>query len=572
MVIGCSRMWLNGISAVHYSHSPLSDSIPLQSALTASVCRGPLPFFKFKNRHESVDWRRISAIDVDRVANELDFITLQENIMNITFCNMDCEKCPYCQNPLDPTLLKMFRLAQLTIEYLLHSQEYLASNLQMCEEKLQVSEFGKEQIKKELCKLTDEMKSQKEECKRRKRIISTQQMMIQSGANNYYKCQYCDKTFMNCFFMQSHIQRRHPDHIDVEKPKKNQSDKIQDEIDQLKSQLQHTQSQLEVEKQICFKKHSQELENRIMKEEETTKSFERWKEEEKKKLNSEMEKMKEMFVEEFKEMTEKNAALETELLQIKSTSFQLKSSLGALKNEHEHDIQEESLRNQQEVKDLKTVLEKQEQKWTSEINSLFERHDHEKHQLQLEIESLMSSITKNQKASSCYYKKKIKELGRRLHDQHQLITHQKEELKACSIKSPKKILEPPLVTATPPRRKSLFKDMKHLPEVSTCNEDLRKVLKKNPIIVNELHKIVEQNQLLCFLHCNSGLKFMVVADVNNGGPPMRSCHIGPFKWLGRITHPDNVEGVDCPSPAMASTAFAQALMPFVKGFEPFHLI
>ncbi|XP_078402039.1 uncharacterized protein LOC144682980 [Cetorhinus maximus] len=35
--------------------------------------------------------------------------------------------------------------------------------------------------------------------------------------------------------------------------------------------------------------------------------------------------------------------------------------------------------------------------------------------------------------------------------------------------------------------------MKHLPEVSTCNEDLRKVLKKNPTIVKELHKIVEQS-------------------------------------------------------------------------------
>uniref|UniRef100_UPI00398F2273 cilium assembly protein DZIP1-like n=1 Tax=Pristiophorus japonicus TaxID=55135 RepID=UPI00398F2273 len=481
-------MWLNGTSAVHFSHNPLSDNTPLQSALTADVCRGQVPRFKFKTRHENVDWRRISAIDVDRVANELDFVTLQENIMNITFCNMDAEKCPYCQNPLDPALLKMFRLAQLTIEYLLHSQEYLASNLQIYEEKLQVSECGKEQIKKELCKLADEMKCQKEECKRRKQIISTQQMMMQSGANNYYKCQYCDKTFLNCLFMQSHIQRRHPNHIDVEK-QKNQSDKIQDEIDQLKKQLQHTQSQLEVEKPMYYEKHSQELENRTRKEEETTKNFERWKEEEKKKLNSEMEKMKEMFVEEFKEMTEKNAALETELLQIKSTSLQLKSSLGTLKNEHEHDIQEESRRYQQEVNDLKNFLEKQEQKWTSEINSLFERHDHEKHQLQLEIESLMSSITKNQKASSSYYKKKIKELGQRRHDQHHLITHPKEELKACPVKSPK-IVESPIVTATFPRRKP---DLKHLPEISTCNEDIRKVLNKNPTLVKELHKIVEQS-------------------------------------------------------------------------------
>ncbi|XP_072332348.1 cilium assembly protein DZIP1 isoform X3 [Scyliorhinus torazame] len=475
-------MWLTGISAVPLPLNSLSDTTS-PSSLTAGVRGGQLPLFKFKKRHETINWRRIGAIDVDRVANELDFATLQENIMSITFCNLDPEKCPYCQNPLDPTLLKFFKLAQLTIEYLLHSQEYLTSNLQMYEEKLQTSEFGNEELKKELSQLADVMKSQKEECKRRKQIISTQQLMIQSGTNNYHKCQYCEKTFMNSFFMQSHIQRRHPNHItnhviDVEK-KNYQSDKIQDEIDQLKKQLQNTQSQLEAEKLLYFKTHSQELESRIMKEEETTKSFENWKEEEKKKLNYEMEKMKGMFIEEFKEMTQKNAALEAELLQIKSTSLQLKSSLGVLKDEREHDIQEESRRYQQEVMDLKNILDKQEQKWTSEISSVFERHDNEKHKIQLDIESLMSSITKNQKESSSYYKKKIKELGRKLYNQHQLITEQTEEVKECPIKPPKKILE------------SSY--MKHLPKVSTCNEDLRKVLNKNPTIVKELHKIVEQS-------------------------------------------------------------------------------
>ncbi|XP_072332352.1 cilium assembly protein DZIP1 isoform X6 [Scyliorhinus torazame] len=442
-------MWLTGISAVPLPLNSLSDTTS-PSSLTAGVRGGQLPLFKFKKRHETINWRRIGAIDVDRVANELDFATLQENIMSITFCNLDPEKCPYCQNPLDPTLLKFFKLAQLTIEYLLHSQEYLTSNLQMYEEKLQTSEFGNEELKKELSQLADVMKSQKEECKRRKQIISTQQLMIQSGTNNYHKCQYCEKTFMNSFFMQSHIQRRHPNHItnhviDVEK-KNYQSDKIQDEIDQLKKQLQNTQSQLEAEKLLYFKTHSQELESRIMKEEETTKSFENWKEEEKKKLNYEMEKMKGMFIEEFKEMTQKNAALEAELLQIKSTSLQLKSSLGVLKDEREHDIQEESRRYQQEVMDLKNILDKQEQKWTSEISSVFERHDNEKH--------------------------KVKE---------------------CPIKPPKKILESSLVAATPLRQKSLCLDMKHLPKVSTCNEDLRKVLNKNPTIVKELHKIVEQS-------------------------------------------------------------------------------
>ncbi|XP_059826325.1 cilium assembly protein DZIP1-like isoform X4 [Hypanus sabinus] len=396
-------MWLNGKSAVQFSHNLGSNRTPFSSALTADAYNGHLPLFKFKNRCEILDWRRISAIDVERVANELDFIILQENIMNITFCNMDAEKCPYCQNSLDPALLKAFKLAQFTIEYLIHSQDYLTHNLQMCEEKLQESEFKKDQIKQEFCKLADEVKSQKKESKHKKQLISTQQMMLHSGANNYYKCQYCDKTFINYFFMRSHILRRHPDQIDVDQQKKKQSDKMQAEIDQLKKQLQDTQSQLEIAKL------SQEHETRMMKEEKIQ-SLERWKEEEKVKLNKEMEKMKEMFVEVFKEITEKNAALET---------------------------------------------------------------------FQSEIESLMSSITKNQKASTCYYKKKIRKLGQSLQDQHQLKAHTEEQLEACPVKTPKKIIE--------------SQSIKHLREVSICNEDLRKVLQKNPTISEELHKIVEQS-------------------------------------------------------------------------------
>ncbi|XP_059826330.1 cilium assembly protein DZIP1-like isoform X9 [Hypanus sabinus] len=265
------------------------------------------------------------------------------------------------------------------------------------------------------------------------------------------ECQYCDKTFINYFFMRSHILRRHPDQIDVDQQKKKQSDKMQAEIDQLKKQLQDTQSQLEIAKL------SQEHETRMMKEEKIQ-SLERWKEEEKVKLNKEMEKMKEMFVEVFKEITEKNAALETDVQQIKSTSLQIKSHLGTLINELENDTKMESQRNQQEVKDLKLFLE---------------------NQFQSEIESLMSSITKNQKASTCYYKKKIRKLGQSLQDQHQLKAHTEEQLEACPVKTPKKIIE--------------SQSIKHLREVSICNEDLRKVLQKNPTISEELHKIVEQS-------------------------------------------------------------------------------
>ena len=37
------------------------------------------------------DFFNTAAVDVNRIARELDFKSLQENIMNITFCNIEAE-------------------------------------------------------------------------------------------------------------------------------------------------------------------------------------------------------------------------------------------------------------------------------------------------------------------------------------------------------------------------------------------------------------------------------------------------------------------------------------------------
>lgn len=47
--------------------------------------------FSFRKRVERVDWRKISMVDIDNISRTLDFTTLQENIMNITFCNLEAE-------------------------------------------------------------------------------------------------------------------------------------------------------------------------------------------------------------------------------------------------------------------------------------------------------------------------------------------------------------------------------------------------------------------------------------------------------------------------------------------------
>nr|XP_012643206.1 zinc finger protein DZIP1L isoform X5 [Microcebus murinus] len=167
---------------------------PMQSpAATAEGLSSPIfgayafPIFKFQPRRESMDWRRISTLDVDRVIRELDVATLQENITGVTFCNLDREVCSRCGQPVDPALLKVLRLAQLIIEYLLHCQDCLSASIAQLEARLQASLGQQQRGQQELGRQADELKGVREESRRRRKMISTlQQLLMQTGSHSYH--------------------------------------------------------------------------------------------------------------------------------------------------------------------------------------------------------------------------------------------------------------------------------------------------------------------------------------------------------------------------------------------------
>nr|XP_042141334.1 zinc finger protein DZIP1 [Peromyscus maniculatus bairdii] len=413
---------------------------------------GPLPFFQFRPRLESVDWRRLSAIDVDKVAGAVDVLTLQENIMNITFCKLEDEKCPHCQSGVDPVLLKLIRLAQLTIEYLMHSQEFLTSQLSLVEERLRLSLIDYEQSKQLLNKQASEIKLLKDECKRRKKMLSTQQLMIEAKAS-YYQCHFCDKAFMNQAFLQSHIQRRHTSEPHLEYNTKAQTDRLQKEIDMLKEQLQLTRSQLESAQHAHAVRFSKEYEMQKMKEDDFLKLFDRWKEEEKEKLLDEMEKVKEMFMKEFKDLTSKNSALEYVSIYLRSSHgiialrysvnqgvlrilFRGASewSLGFIGTQRKASsgVEQVSAALLLQTDHLSSLL--QANKWSDRFQVLNEEHSREKGQLLSNIEKLRTSMMDDLSADNIFYKRRIEELGQKVQEQNELILSQRQQIREFTSK------------------------------------------------------------------------------------------------------------------------------------------
>ncbi|KAJ3042453.1 Zinc finger protein dzip1 [Rhizophlyctis rosea] len=169
----------------HTSPTPYDGPLPT-TARTPSPRRdrdrGLLDGFYFKRRRERLNWRVIGGVSVERIVKDVSFcrrevwvdiMALQDTMENITFCDIEAEdmRCA------DPNFIKLFQLAQLMIEYLLHSQDYLAdTNKCLTDDNMQL----KHQLDA-LCLTTDkqtiELASLKKEARAMRKTLYAYQLM-----------------------------------------------------------------------------------------------------------------------------------------------------------------------------------------------------------------------------------------------------------------------------------------------------------------------------------------------------------------------------------------------------------
>ncbi|XP_031999773.1 cilium assembly protein DZIP1L [Hylobates moloch] len=455
-------------------------------AATAEGLSGPLfgaytfPTFKFQPRHDSMDWRRISTLDVDRVARELDVATLQENIAGITFCNLDREVCSRCGQPVDPALLKVLRLAQLIIEYLLHCQDCLSASIAQLEARLQTSLGQQQRGQQELGRQADELKGVREESRRRRKMISTlQQLLMQTGTHSYHTCHLCDKTFMNATFLRGHIQRRHAGVAEGGKQKK-QEQPVEEVLEELRAKLKWTQGELEAQREAERQRQLQEAELIHQREIEAKKEFDKWKEQEWTKLYGEIDKLKKLFWDEFKNVAKQNSTLEEKLRALQSHSV-MESNLGSLRDEES----EEWLQQARKLQALREKTEIQKTEWKRKVKELHEEHVAEKRELQEENQRLQASLSQDQKAaaqSQC----QISALRAQLQEQARIIASQEETIQSLSLRKVEGIHEVPKAADT--------EEDSPEEEMEDSQDEQHKVLaalRRNPTLLKHFRPILE---------------------------------------------------------------------------------
>ncbi|XP_031410900.1 zinc finger protein DZIP1L isoform X2 [Meleagris gallopavo] len=277
--------------------------------------------FCFQPRRLAMDRHRLSAVDVERVAREGDVAVLQEHISNITFCNVDGERCPHCRQPADPVLLTVLRLAQLSIEYLLHCQQHLADSLAAHAQHLQDARAQLARAQGLASEQAARLRGEKEESRRWKKLVATQ-LLLQARPSGYCKGA-------------AGAGRSHPRSQWLCSPgfaEAKKVERMEEEVEELKAKLHEMQQQLAAGKEAEKLRREQEEKRAHQQEAEDRRDFERWKEEERMKLHVKMDGLRQLFFSELQDAASRSSAMEGKLQELQARAAVV-SSLGTLQDD-----------------------------------------------------------------------------------------------------------------------------------------------------------------------------------------------------------------------------------------------
>ena len=82
--------------------------------------------FHFQCRKAKIDLRSVSKLDLVKIVKEVDISSLQSQLENLVYGRLDENDLRFMT---DDSVIKLFNVAQLTIEYLLYAQEQLTASL-----------------------------------------------------------------------------------------------------------------------------------------------------------------------------------------------------------------------------------------------------------------------------------------------------------------------------------------------------------------------------------------------------------------------------------------------------------
>ncbi|XP_012274447.1 zinc finger protein Dzip1 [Orussus abietinus] len=392
-------------------------------------------YFNMHRTRVRVDWNRISLIDIDRVIQERDFYTVDENVNNVVDYCLESE---YDVKILDPNFVKLFRLAQLAVEYLLYCKQYLDQSVVILKHELKLKLEENVKFKKELAASEAAYKDLKEKFKEREKAF---QIKISDSHGEIHKCPYCPKTFVSAIFVNAHIMRRHQCLSDscfssspIHEQYRAEAEKLHTEIKTLKERLNKTERVIRNESEKSSQNVTLEQGRNIDKLEgechNTNKDVDKF-EEQHKKYQEEITGLKDMLFNEIKKLKQSDMNKSPLRLfdnEISNTSYK------ELLQQQENEIHilrtqlQESTNAPSKLENLYSKFHAQENYWKSKVEQLESQHrmDIEKLSAQLELTHDTANRIKAE------YETKVRDLEHQSLNQSKILSEQREQLSYLS--------------------------------------------------------------------------------------------------------------------------------------------
>ncbi|XP_047523342.1 cilium assembly protein DZIP1L [Pieris napi] len=207
-----------------------------------------------------IEWNKIRLLDVDSLIREKKFILIEQHINDILDCVLESE---FDVRILDDGVVKIFRLAQLAVEYQQFCRHYLDRSVYVLREEITALAKELDNYKRNLRDKEDDMRRLRKRHFVRTPLpvnneniatmilnsLKNQSNIFSTHTDVHHKCVYCDKVFLNQLYLKSHLSRRHPNvteipQRDTDTPQIPDESKLQSEIDNLKSKLQEMETML----------------------------------------------------------------------------------------------------------------------------------------------------------------------------------------------------------------------------------------------------------------------------------------------------------------------------------------
>lgn len=199
-------------------------------------------FFGNKKQNEKVDYSTIGLVDIEKISRDRDYATVEKHIQTIINFTLEEE----LSKILEPTFVKLFKLSQLSIEYLQFCKKYLDNTVILLKKELNDKQATCDNLRKD-CENMNEyignLKKKNKDLKSHLQLVEAQNLIS-------FDCPHCNKIFSTPAYLEAHVNRRHINaFIDQTQPTnmERESDKLQLEIKELKERLNSSEKIVQAE-------------------------------------------------------------------------------------------------------------------------------------------------------------------------------------------------------------------------------------------------------------------------------------------------------------------------------------